>query len=51
MLRTNHVEARRIADETTDDPAIPALSETSEGADLSTPNLDSGSTDGTNNNN
>ena len=39
------------ADETTDDTAIPALSETSEGADLSTPNLDSGSTDGTNSNN
>ena len=28
-----------------DDTTIPALSETSEGADLSTPNLDSGSTD------
>ena len=37
----------RAADEAGDDTAIPALSETSEGADLSTPNLDSGSTDGT----
>ena len=43
-------DAVDTADEA-DDTAIPALSETSEGADLSTPNLDSGSTDGTNNNN
>ena len=48
MRRTPPTNAHRsAADETTDDTAIPALSETSEGADLSTPNLDSGSTDGT----
>ena len=34
------------ADEAADDTAVPAVSETSEGADLSTPNLDSGSNDG-----
>src|SRR6188472_3558910 len=40
-------DAAAAADEAGDDTAIPALSETSEGADVSTPNLDSGSTDGT----